>query len=206
MPASAEPRPSKRSEARERLLATASRLFYAEGIGSVGVNRIVSASQVTLATFYRHFPGKEDLVVAYLQGVHDAVAERAAALTADLEGIELVRALAAEVTAQTGRPGFRGCAFINAASEFEDPDSPVRRVVAEHRRWYYSVVRRGFERAGHPLPGNAARHFLMLRDGAMTAGYLDGPVIASRTFDRGIEGLLRSVEFEPAVPHEDAED
>jgi AcrR family transcriptional regulator len=206
MPAPAAPRPAKRSEARDRLLATASRLFYEEGIGGVGVNRIVSASQVTLATFYRHFPGKEDLVVAYLRGVHDAVVQRASALTDRLEGVELVRAIADEVTAQTGRPGFRGCAFINAASEFEDADSAVRRVVAEHRRWYYGVVRRGFEQAGHPLPGNAARHFMMLRDGAMTAGYLDGPIIASRTFDRGIEGLLRSVDFEPAVPHEDAED
>jgi AcrR family transcriptional regulator len=206
MPASAETHPAKRSEARERLLTTASGLFYAEGIGSVGVNRIVSASQVTLATFYRHFPGKEDLVVAYLQGVHDAVAERAAALTDRLEGRELVRAIGDEVTGETSRPGFRGCAFINAASEFEDPESPVRRVVAEHRRWYYGLIRRGFDQAGHPLPGNAARHFMMLRDGAMTAGYLDGPVIARRTFDRGVAGLLRSIDAEPAAPHEDDED
>jgi hypothetical protein len=43
----------------------------------------------------------------------------------------------------------------------------------------------------------------MLRDGAMTAGYLDGPVIARRTFDRGVEGLLRSVALEPVAAHED---
>jgi len=204
MPAPVVPTPARRSEARERLLATASELFYAEGIGSVGVDRIVSAAKVTRATFYRHFPGKEDLVVAYLRGVHDAVVERASALGDDLEGPELVRAIGGEVTAQIARPGFRGCAFINAASEFEDADSPVRRVVAEHRRWYYERLRRAFARAGHALPGNAARHFLMLRDGAMTAGYLDGPVIARRTFGRGVEGLLRSIDLEPAVPHEDA--
>lgn len=199
-------RPAKRSAARERLLETASRLFYAEGIGSVGVNRIVSEGRVTLATFYRHFPSKEDLVVAYLQGVHAAVVARASELTGALEGEALVRGIGEEVVAQTALPGFRGCAFINAASEHEDPDSPVRRVVAEHRRWYHGLVRRGFDQAGHRLPGNAARHFIMLRDGAMTAGSLDGPEVARRTFERGVEGLLRSIDLEPAADFEDAED
>lgn len=123
--------------------------------------------------------------------------------TAGLEGTAVVRALGEDVVAQTARPGFRGCAFINAASEFEDADSPVRRVIAEHRRWYRDLVRRGFADAGHTLPGNAARHFVMLRDGAMTAGSLDGPVVARRTFRRGVEGLLRSIALEPAEPHED---
>jgi AcrR family transcriptional regulator len=198
MPRTAQDGPAKRSEARERLLATATRLFYAEGITSVGVDRIVSESRVTLATFYRHFPTKQDLVVGYLQSVHDAMAERAAALAARAEGAELVRALGAEVAADIGRDGFRGCAFINAASEFEDPDGPVRRVVAEHRRWYYDLVRRAFADAGHEYAANAARHFLMLRDGAVTAGYLDSAVTAQRTVKRGVEGLLRSIGMEPS--------
>jgi AcrR family transcriptional regulator len=91
MPRTARDRPARRSEARERLLATASQLFYSEGTTSVGVDRIVSESHVTLATFYRHFPGKQDLVVAYLQGAHDTVAERATALTERAKGRELVR-------------------------------------------------------------------------------------------------------------------
>jgi AcrR family transcriptional regulator len=66
----AEPPPAKkRSEARERLLAAASLLFYAEGINSVGIERIIKEGQVTLATFYRHFPSKVDLVVAYLRSL-----------------------------------------------------------------------------------------------------------------------------------------
>lgn len=186
-------RPAKRSEARERLLATASELFYAEGINSVGVDRIVSESHVTLATFYRHFPSKQDLVVAYLQGIHDSIAERTTALTDRAQGAELVRALADEVSFQLGQPGFRGCAFINAASEFEDAKGPVRRVVADHRRWYYELVRRAFAEAGHQRPGNAARHFVMVRDGAMTAGYLDGATIARRTLKRGIEAAVGGV-------------
>jgi AcrR family transcriptional regulator len=203
MPPTARDRPAKRSEARERLLATASQLFYAEGINSVGVDRIVSESRVTLATFYRHFPGKQDLVVGYLQGVHNALVERAAALTDRAQGRELVRGLGAEVVAEIGHAGFRGCAFINAASEFEDPQGPVRLVVAAHRRWYYDLVRRAFAEAGHEPPANPARHFLMLRDGAVTAGYLDSANAAQRTFSRGVKGLVRSIDMEQ-MPDDDA--
>ena len=69
----AEPPPAKKREARERLLAAASRLFYAEGINSVRIERIIKEGQVTLATFYRHFRSKVDLVVAYLHGAHDHI-------------------------------------------------------------------------------------------------------------------------------------
>jgi AcrR family transcriptional regulator len=61
------------SEARMRVLTTATRIFYAEGIHSVGVDRIVNEAKVTRATFYRHFPGKEDLVLAYLLGADQAI-------------------------------------------------------------------------------------------------------------------------------------
>ena len=54
-----------RSEARERLLSTASVLFYREGIRAVGVERIFVDAPVTRSTFYRHFPSKDDLVIAF---------------------------------------------------------------------------------------------------------------------------------------------
>jgi AcrR family transcriptional regulator len=187
--------PAKRSEPRERLLATASDLFYAEGINSVGVDRIVSASNVTLATFYRHFPSKQDLAVSYLENIHDVLVERAAAVAERTQGRDLVAEIGAEVVAELRHEGYRGCAFINAASEFEDPENPVRRVVASHRRWYFERVRRAFADAGHKHPTNPARHFVMLRDGAVTAGYLDSATAAQRIFKRGVDGLLRSIDI-----------
>ena len=196
----AAPNPSpakKRSEARERLLVAASQLFYAEGINSVGIERIIKEGRVTLATFYRHFPSKVDLVVAYLRGAHDDIAARATAQAETLHGRDLVRAIGDDVTSQIRQAAFRGCAFLNAASEFEDPRSPVRLVVAEHRQWYYQFLRRAFEDAGHQLPANAARHFVMLRDGAMSAAYLDTPSTAIRTFTRGVDGLIRTIDTIP---------
>jgi AcrR family transcriptional regulator len=201
VPSATRKTPVRRSEARERLLATATQLFYSEGINTVGVDRIVSAADTTLATFYRHFPGKQDLVVAYLQAIHDALAKRAAA--SEKRGRELVSEIGAEVVAEVGHEGFRGCAFINAASEFEDPESPVRQVVADHRRWYLERLRAAFADAGHKRPGNAARHFVMLRDGAVTAGYLDSPTAAQRTFKRGVEGLIRAIDIDHMPHHVD---
>jgi AcrR family transcriptional regulator len=202
MAAPSDTRPPRRSAARERLLAAASDLFYAEGINNVGVDRIVAASSVTLATFYRHFPSKQDLVVAYLQAIHDALAEHAATLSATASGRELITALGAEVGAEIEHDRFRGCAFINAASEFEDPQSPVRQVVATHRRWYLERIRQAFADAGHRQPGDAARHFVMLRDGAVTAAYLDSPRAAQETFARGVAGLISTIDHLPGDAEE----
>src|SRR3954468_12745288 len=173
MSSAANERPAKRSEARERLLTTASGLFYAEGINKVGVDRIVSASNVTLATFYRHFPRKQDLVLAYLDAAHHHEAQRMEGLAERATGRELLRAVGDDIVRMIGSPDFRGCAFINAAAEFEDPEDPVRRVVAEHRQWYYERLRQAFADAGNARPGDPARHFVMMRDGAVTAGYID---------------------------------
>jgi AcrR family transcriptional regulator len=198
--------PAKHSAARERLLQTAARIFYAEGINSVGVNRIVGEAGVTLATFYRHFPSKQDLVLAYLQRVHDDFASRAAAAQEAAEGPgDVLRLIATNITAQLLEPGFRGCAFINAASEFEDPDGPVLRAVLAHRAWFYGLVRDAFAAAGHAQPDLAAGHYVMLRDGATTAGHLGDPSQACDTFQRGLAGLLRFT-HDPAKTSEAAAD
>jgi AcrR family transcriptional regulator len=57
------------SPARQRILDAAFRLFYARGIRAVGVDTIIAESGVAKATFYKHFPAKDDLVVAYLDRV-----------------------------------------------------------------------------------------------------------------------------------------
>jgi AcrR family transcriptional regulator len=186
--------PARASEARDRLLATASALFYREGVRGVGVDRIVSEANVTRATFYRHFPSKQDLVLAFLQAAHDAIAGRMAGPMAVVDGRERLRALGDDIADQLRGPGFRGCAFIKVASEFDDADEPIRRAVAAHRAWFAEVVRAAFADAGHPRADDAMRHFVMLRDGAMVGGHLDGTDAAAATFVRGVDGLVRSID------------
>jgi AcrR family transcriptional regulator len=186
--------PARPSEARERLLATATAIFYAEGVNTAGVDRIVSQARVTRATFYRHFPSKRDLVLAYLQSVHDAIERRTTEVTAGVEPRAALRAIGADIGAQVRSEGFRGCAFINLAAEFEDPDDPVRQAVAAHRKWFADVVRKAFADAGHHRAADAGKHFVMLRDGAMVGGNLGDPAAAARTFLRGLEGLLGTID------------
>jgi len=190
--------PAKNSAARERLLETAARIFYAEGINTVGVNRIIEEADVTLATFYRHFPSKQDLILAYLQRVHDDFNARAAAAQAAAKDPgDALKLIGHNITAQLFEPGFRGCAFINAASEFEDPNGPIMRAVLAHRAWFHDLVRDTFAAAGHPQPDFAASRYVMLRDGATTAGYLGDPSQARDAFDRSVADLLRFID-EPA--------
>jgi AcrR family transcriptional regulator len=191
--------PAKSSAARERLLDAAARIFYAEGINTVGVARIIEEAGVTLATFYRHFPGKQDLVLAYLQRVHDGFAGRAAAAReAAKDPGDMLKLIGNNITAQLFEPGFRGCAFINAASEFEDPDGPIMRAVLTHRTWFHDLLRDAFASAGHPRPDLAASRYVMLRDGATTAGHLGDPSQAREAFDRSVTELLRFID-EPAA-------
>ncbi|GAB6900106.1 TetR/AcrR family transcriptional regulator [Kineosporia succinea] len=191
--ATTEPVSVRPSKARERLLRTASALFYTEGIHEVGVDRILSEAEVTRSTFYRHFPGKEDLVLNYIHGVDQSVREHVEE-TGEGEGSEhpksLIEALIDEHAEQICRPGFRGCAFINAAAEYPDHASPVRLAIDEHRAWMLGVATEAFRRAGHDSPDRAGRRFMLLRDGAMISGYLHDPEAARKTLREGIDDLL----------------
>lgn len=163
------------SRARTRVLETAVRLFYAEGIHPVGVDRIIAEAGVTRSTFYRHFPGKEDLVVAYL-GYEDARIRSlfAAAATADATARDLLAVVIDAIGRDVQRLHTRGCPFINAAAEYPDPDSPVRIAVTGHREWFRRALRDLAVAAGVTDPELVAGQLVLLRDAALVGGYLDG--------------------------------
>ncbi|ADB30204.1 transcriptional regulator, TetR family [Kribbella flavida DSM 17836] len=179
------------SEARARLLSTASGLFYSEGLHSVGIDRIIATAGVTRATLYRHFPSKDELLVAYLTQADQAIRARvSAARSEDASADEVIRTVSRSIADDIQHPGFRGCAFLNAAAEYPDPAHPVHQAVLRHRQWFLATITELFTDTGKPDPEPAAQHFVMLRDGAMTAGCLSDPEPICATFLRGIEGLL----------------
>ncbi|WP_434447368.1 TetR/AcrR family transcriptional regulator [Lentzea sp. E54] len=182
----------KVSEARERLLATATQIFYAEGLHSVGIDRIVAEAQVTRATLYRHFAGKDDLVIAYLESVsrmeRDQVEQ---ALAGGQPADDVLRAIARSVAAGIESPGFRGCAFLNAAAEYPDRAHPVLKTVLGHREWFLRTITDLFAQTDRKSAASAGRHFVMLRDGAMAAGCLTDAAQVGETFLAGVEGMLR---------------
>ncbi|MDQ0779787.1 AcrR family transcriptional regulator [Streptomyces aurantiacus] len=185
--------PGRPSEARSRLLGAACRIFYEEGIHSVGVDRIVTEAQVTRATFYRHFPSKEDLVVAYLDEAHQAERSRAdTAVAGGLPAADTVRALSRSIAQGIQSPNYRGCAFINAVAEYPDSDHPVHQAVLAHRQWFLDTVAGLLAQIREAPAEAAAQHFVMMRDGATAAGCLFDPKMVCETFLHGVEGLLRT--------------
>lgn len=174
---------------KERLLEVASRLFYAEGIHTVGIDRVVAEAGVAKTTLYAHFPSKDDLVAAYLarhsMGWAAAVEKRLAATPPALT----LRALAPfDVLAErAAAPGYRGCPFINAAAEF--PAGPVADQIAAHRQ----RVRQTFSNLTAPIREDSKllNIIVALYDGAMSAAYLDHDPAVVAHARRAAEELLR---------------
>ncbi len=177
--------------AKDRILTTANKLFYHEGIRAVGVDRLINESSVTKATFYKHFGAKETLVVSYVQLRHEATREFLTELTATTsDTVRALHAIVDNIVEQVRSRDFRGCAFINAATEFPDGHSPVREVVSAHRDWYTAFIADLFRRIGHTMPGDAADEFVLLRDGTMSGGYSSDPIAASAALQRCVRRLL----------------
>lgn len=181
------------SEARKRLLGTATRIFYTEGIHSVGIDRLTAEAQVTRATLYRHFSGKEDLILAYLEQADQGIRGQVAAAQAGADSaVDKLRAVARSIAEGIRSPGFRGCAFLNAVAEYPDPAHPVHQAVLAHRQWFLGTVTDLLSQTGTASADVAGRHFVMLRDGAMAAGCLFDADLVCETFLEGIEGILQA--------------
>jgi len=165
---------------RDRLLETASGLFYGEGIHSVGVDRLVSEAGVTRATFYRHFPTKEALVEAYLRATDQRLRGNVENALKDRDPRQALEALLELIGQRTSAPGFRGCQFINAAAEYPDAAHPVHVAVNEHRAWFRQVATEVARDIGHPDPEQAGLFLVLLHDGALVAAELDGDPEAVR--------------------------
>ncbi|HEV2782581.1 MAG TPA: TetR/AcrR family transcriptional regulator [Actinophytocola sp.] len=166
----------RQSPARRRVLDTAAALFYAEGLHTVGIDRIIAQAGVAKATFYHHFPAKDELVRAYLDEEYQRQRAAIEAMrTASIEPRQILLAIF-EYLGKTGASaGFRGCPFTNAAAEYPDPAHPVRRTIAEYRRWSHTLFRDLLADAGDPDPERTATILMMLRDGIVVGSDLDDP-------------------------------
>lgn len=181
---------------KERLLRTASRLFYTEGIRAVGMDRLVKEASVTRATCYRHFATKDEIVLAYLSVVDQAIRGAVDNIVATNPPARALRAIFDFFGDYTCTEGFRGCNFLNAAAEYPDPDCPVRQLIATHRAWLRGTFRTLLVEAGHPKPDHAVGTLVLLRDGAMSGGELDDPVAVRTALRRAVRSVI-GIEIEP---------
>ena len=159
---------------RERLLAAANELFYAEGVHTVGIDRVIERAGVAKASLYSTFGSKDELVREYLQGRllrrRMQLLERIAKHEDPRDKILSVFELLGELFAQ---PGYRGCAFMRAIAEAPD-DAKARTVCREYRSWVSEMFTNLARDAGAKNPEQLGTQLLTLHDGATLGSTMDG--------------------------------
>ena len=168
-----EPKASERLSARDRLLAAADELFYAEGVHVVGIDRIVERAGVAKASLYSTFGSKDELVRAYLQKHFRRRQERVArVLAANETPRERLLGVFTEIEESLAGSEFRGCRFISAAAEAR-PGDASEVVADEYRAWLQSLFTDLADAAGARDARHLGRQLSLLYDGAAVAARMD---------------------------------
>ncbi len=187
---SAVPHDAPRRPARDRLLEAADELFYAEGVQSVGIDRVIDAAGVAKASLYNTFGSKEALVRAYLERRHEGTMSRLRhAIAREDDPRTRILAVFDAQAEYFVEPGFRGCAFTAASAE-----APVGGQVEQATDDYRHDLRGMFVElttvAGAPDPDTLARQLHVLYDGAGTTARLDHDPAIARAVRAAVEALL----------------
>ena len=133
---------TKKSEARQRIVETAERLFYAHGIRAVGIDRIIAEAEVAKMSLYNHFKSKDDLILAVLEYREQQVDEMFSK-TIDRhvrKGMDRLEAFFAALKHWFKGSGFRGCSFINASVELADGCHPATEFSAAHKTRFNALL------------------------------------------------------------------
>lgn len=182
--------PVQQPSARERLLETASRLFYAEGVHTVGIDRILEESGVAKASLYKTFGSKEALIAAYLDQRHQRQVVRIADALASADTPRgKILAVFDSQARLFERPDYRGCAF--AAATAEGPaGSPTEAKSREYRTYVRDIFRDLAAEAGARDPETLARQLHLVYDGAQQAARMDHEATVAATARRAAETIL----------------
>jgi AcrR family transcriptional regulator len=159
---------------RERLLDAASELFYAEGVQSVGIDRVIERAGVAKASLYSTFGSKEELVRAYLERRHELILGRLHAAI-DAAGDDPVERILAVFDAQAElyrQPTFHGCAFVMAAAE-APPGGGIDLAAESYRADIRGVFAELAAQAGARDPQALASQLQMIYDGASLSVRMD---------------------------------
>ena len=153
---------------RERILDTASKLFYREGVHAVGVDLVVRESGIAKTSLYRHFGSKDALVAAFLEREDadfwqqwDAISDRHR--NSPENELEAYLNWMAE---RLRRPGYRGCPQLNVAAELPDPNHPARQVAQLHKDKMQRHLAALAKRMGLRSSGKVGAQLALAFDGA----------------------------------------
>ncbi|MEU1200026.1 TetR/AcrR family transcriptional regulator [Streptomyces sp. NPDC005813] len=164
---------AKRTPARQRLLETADRLFYTEGVHTVGIDRVIEEAGVAKGSLFYNFSNKDGLVAAYLAGRDESRRKRVAR---HLEGLDdpvgKILAVFDALQEVVSAPGYNGCPFANANAEAA-PGSVEAQALRTFRGWLADMFLALAEEAGFVDPADTADRLRLLYDGAVANAQLD---------------------------------
>src|SRR5271154_4260177 len=169
--------PKGELSARERILATANELFYCEGARAIGVDTVVERSGVSKTTLYRLFESKDALIAAF-------AAERDRLNWEWWDRIEkqhpddpraLLKALLSEIARRIGGPAYRGCPFLNLATEFPDDNHPGRIAARTNKEELRARLGTIIAKLGVGDPNRVASQMALLINGAYATGLVAKP-------------------------------
>ncbi len=160
---------------RDRLLDTADRLFYKEGIRAVGIDRVLDEAGAAKASLYSHFGSKDDLVAAYIEGRVLQSREVIEGYLAPYPMEERARRFFDWVVEWAESDGFCGCPMMQVTGEIKDAKHPARAIAAGQRDWLDARMHEWVKAAGATHPQELAGALLVLFDGAAAASVQDGP-------------------------------
>ncbi|MCK7612680.1 TetR/AcrR family transcriptional regulator [Roseibium sediminicola] len=186
------------SSAKERILTTANKLFYAEGIRAVSLDVIAEKAGITKKTVYYHFKSKDDLIEAYLasRDQPNLTQFRKWFEAADGGLPEKVEAIFQNIAKAARHPKWKGCGFLRTAAELANmPGHPAMTVGAAHKKKFEDWMAAEFEVAGLDRPEALARHMVLLLDGTFStilvhrdAAYADAAGEAAKALVAGAMG------------------
>jgi AcrR family transcriptional regulator len=168
--------PARSSDARQRIVETAERLFYAEGVRAVGIDRIIAEADVAKMTLYKHFASKDDLILAVLQHRESQVSEMFAKSMERYvrRGLDKLDAFFAALKDWFKSPGFRGCSFINARVELADAEHPASRFSAKHKERFHEMLKEIIrESAGAKRAESLAPAISLIVEGAIITAVME---------------------------------
>src|SRR5580698_859364 len=172
-----DPSTSDSAEVRERILQTASALFYQRGVRAVGVDLVVEEAGVAKTSLYRHFRTKDDLIAAFLGREDEDFWNNWNRFT-ELHKTDPVAELEAHldwIGERVGRPNYRGCPQLNVAAEFPDTDHPARRVAVAHKQELRRRLKGIAERLRVKHPDELAGQLSLLINGAFVSSQILSP-------------------------------
>lgn len=149
------------SSTHTKILETASRLFYEQGYHLTGINQVIAEAGVAKASFYYHFPSKEDLCVAYLKQRHqDWFSWLREEVERSEEPLERLLGLFTFLERWLANSDFRGCAFLNITADFPSSDHRIRQLVVNHKDALQAYIAQLVDHLGVSDSANNSSHLV----------------------------------------------